>query len=565
MPGLGSQSPNQREGLSAISSITGNNEYIYSTNHALDVNATVSISGSPIPISGATTAIATAIVDGSGNQITSFGGGVQYTEGDVDATPTGTVALWRDDNDNSLHAASQDEPLPIKISAADVVVPISDSAGNPLASTSSALNVDIQNPSLNVDASGTVLQLISGESGIEGNAGAVTAKTVRVAIATNANAISGTVTAAAQPGIDIGDVTVNNASGAAAVNIQDGGNSITVDGTVSITANSAVNLAQVGGTNTVTAGVNGTQAIGGNQATNNNVSSNVNPILIAGSDYGGTPKIQNWKVDGSGIGQVSVTNSSIAVTQSTSPWIVAGGGTAGSAATGVVTVQGITSMTPLLVTPAANSAVNVAQLAGTTTDTNSGNKSAGTLRVVIATDQPQLTNALKVDGSGVTQPVSYATTGSGTATGALRVELPTNGTGVVGLNAGTNNVGQVSVAPQTANGLSVFNATSSDGATALTNSAQAIKASAGQLYGWYIYNPNATAQFVQLYNTAAASVTVGTTNPLFMLTIPAMSGANVEFTNGITFSNAGWSAAATSTAGGNGAPGTALDAVFFYK
>lgn len=32
-----------------------------------------------------------------------------------------------------------------------------------------------------------------------------------------------------QPGVDIGDVTVNNASGASAVNIQDGGNSITID------------------------------------------------------------------------------------------------------------------------------------------------------------------------------------------------------------------------------------------------------------------------------------------------------------------------------------------------
>lgn len=37
-----------------------------------------------------------------------------------------------------------------------------------------------------------------------------------------------------QPGVDIGDVTINNAAGAAAVNIQDGGNSITVDGTVAI-------------------------------------------------------------------------------------------------------------------------------------------------------------------------------------------------------------------------------------------------------------------------------------------------------------------------------------------
>jgi hypothetical protein len=44
---------------------------------------------------------------------------------------------------------------------------------------------------------------------------------------------TGAATAAlqTQPGVDIGDVTINNASGAAAVNIQDGGNSITVDGT----------------------------------------------------------------------------------------------------------------------------------------------------------------------------------------------------------------------------------------------------------------------------------------------------------------------------------------------
>lgn len=43
---------------------------------------------------------------------------------------------------------------------------------------------------------------------------------------------AGAATAAlqTQPGIDIGDVTVNNAAGAGAVNIQDGGNSITVDG-----------------------------------------------------------------------------------------------------------------------------------------------------------------------------------------------------------------------------------------------------------------------------------------------------------------------------------------------
>lgn len=47
---------------------------------------------------------------------------------------------------------------------------------------------------------------------------------------------AGAATAAlqTQPGVDIGDVTVNNAAGAAAVNVQDGGNSLTVDGSVTV-------------------------------------------------------------------------------------------------------------------------------------------------------------------------------------------------------------------------------------------------------------------------------------------------------------------------------------------
>lgn len=40
-----------------------------------------------------------------------------------------------------------------------------------------------------------------------------------------------------QPGVDVGDVTVNNAVGAAAVNVQDGGNSLTVDGSVTAVDN----------------------------------------------------------------------------------------------------------------------------------------------------------------------------------------------------------------------------------------------------------------------------------------------------------------------------------------
>jgi hypothetical protein len=122
----------------------------------------------------------------------------------------------------------------------------------------------------------------------------------------------------------------------------------------------------------------------------------------------------------------------------------------------------------------------------------------------------------------------------------------------------------VSQAPSANGGATTMNASSSDGGTALTNTAQAIKASAGTLTGYFIYNPNAAAVFVQFYNTASGGVTVGTTNPLFMLTVPAASAANLWMTGGVQFSTAiSW--AATSTAGGNGAPTTALDAVAWYQ
>lgn len=67
-----------------------------SANGAINVNGTFSISGSPLPITGATTGIGVAILDGSGNQITSFGGGTQYLINTVNASPTGTLALGYD-------------------------------------------------------------------------------------------------------------------------------------------------------------------------------------------------------------------------------------------------------------------------------------------------------------------------------------------------------------------------------------------------------------------------------------------------------------------------------------
>jgi len=51
--------------------------------------------------------IAVAIVNANGDQITSFGGGTQYTDGTTQATPTGTVALGKNPS-NVLHSLALD-------------------------------------------------------------------------------------------------------------------------------------------------------------------------------------------------------------------------------------------------------------------------------------------------------------------------------------------------------------------------------------------------------------------------------------------------------------------------
>lgn len=71
------------------------------------------------------------------------------------------------------------------------------------------------------------------------------------------------------------------------------------------------------------------------------------------------------KVDGTG-GTFPISGT-VAVTQSTSPWIVAGSGTAGSAASGVVTIQGISSMTPVQVSQATASNLNATIVSGNAT------------------------------------------------------------------------------------------------------------------------------------------------------------------------------------------------------
>lgn len=114
------------------------------------------------------------------------------------------------------------------------------------------------------------------------------------------------------------------------------------------------------------------------------------------------------------------------------------------------------------------------KVGGTSIDTNSGLKSAGTQRVVLATDQPQLTNALKVDGSAVTQPVSGTVTanlGTGTAdTNLKQVNGVTTQTGTGTAGTGTQRVAVASDSSiQLTDGTNTANVLKSDGTAAGQN------------------------------------------------------------------------------------------------
>jgi hypothetical protein len=83
--------------------------------------------------------------------------------------------------------------------------------------------------------------------------------------------------------------------------------------------------------------------------------------------------------------------------------------------------------------------------------------------------------------------------------------------------------------PGTSGGFTTFHLVS-----AATTNATNIKASAGQVFGWYIYNSNATARKVAFHNTAG-SPTAGT-SVFFSIVIPSNAGANVFTETGIAFS-----------------------------
>lgn len=131
---------------------------------------------------------------------------------------------------------------------------------------------------------------------------------------------------------------------------------------------------------------------------------------------------------------------------------------------------------------------------------------------------------------------------------------------VASIAAGTNAIGNVGLIPRTSGGLTIFRSIDLD------ETEEEIKATAGQLFGWYIFNAAATTRYVKLYNATAASVTVGSTTPVLTIPVPAGAAANVFSEVGIAFSTAITAAATTGVADADTGAPSANDVIvnFFY-
>ena len=99
----------------------------------------------------------------------------------------------------------------------------------------------------------------------------------------------------------------------------------------------------------------------------------------------------------------------------------------------------------------------------------------------------------------------------------------------------------------------------------LTNTVVAVKATGGVVAMVHCYNPNAAEAVVQLFNAPPGAVTLGTTVPYAIVPIAATSTGGWALSPLPVGFGVAISVAATTTASGGVALGTALDCNVYYN
>ena len=259
------------------------------------------------------------------------------------------------------------------------------------------------------------------------------------------------------------------------------------------------------------------------------------------------------KITACNTGAVTVSSSALptgAATAAKQPAL----GTAGTASSDVLTVQGIASMTALKVDGSAVtqpiSASSLPLPTGAATETTLGTRLSESdfdTKVGSLTESAPASDTASSGLNGRLQRVAQRITSlialvpsALTGSGNFKVSLQESNATQAATQSGTWTVQPgntanttpwlVTLSPATSGGFTTYHLVS-----AASTNATVVKASAGQLYGWYIYNSNASARKVAFHNSAS-SPTAGA-SIFFTIFLPGGSAANVFNDTGIPFSS----------------------------
>lgn len=477
-----------------------------------------------------------AIVDGSGSQITSFGGGTQYTEGDTDASVTGTAVMWEDGSD-TLRVASAAKPLPVNVVSGGGTGGTSSDFDAVFPGTGTAIGAhhDGDMKPLQLDASGRLYVALGTEipAGTQ-NIGDVDVASVPAdPFGVNADAASATGSISAK-------LRFIAATGIPITGI--------VPGTGATNLGKAIDTA-TGATDT------GVLAL----ATRDDALSSLTPA--EGDNV-------QLRTDSTGALWANVATSALP----------SGGSTSAKQDTiighldGVETVLGtIDADTSVMAAWNADSRCNVSLI-----DTQVGVQGAEgvitgkTLRVTIATDDDGVASLGLIDDAIVADDAGFtAATTKVMMAGFVADEASTDSVGEDDGGAARMTLDRKQIVTQyahTTGGCSIFRSIDID------ETEEEVKGTAGQVYGIFAMNRTAAPLYLKLYNATAASVSVGSTTPVMTLVVPGNgdsdgAGFSLPFPVGVVFDTAITVACTTAIADADtGAPG-ANDCVvhIFYK
>ncbi len=319
------------------------------------------------------------------------------------------------------------------------------------------------------------------------------------------------------------NVTVDNGAGGAAVNIQDGGNTITIDGTV--TANAGTGDFLSISAHTRNESFKEATSIGGELDDAGTVAAtegNVSPVRITAQ----RAIHANLRNDaGTEIGTVS---DPVIITDDGNAILVDGSGV----------TQPISAASLPLPTGAATSANQLPDGHAVTVD----NGAAGA-----AVNIQDGGNSITVDAPVATPINAQISDGTDTAlvTGAGELNVIATAqpgvdigdVDVTSISAGANLIGDVGIGVRTSGGTTFYKNLDVD------NTEDAVKASAGQLYWIHCINLGSAVNYLKFYDDTVGNVIVGTTVPDLTFPIPTQGDSNgagftLSIPNGIAFGTA---------------------------